>query len=171
VKILAVSDNHGSRSELEDIIQRHKNDVEYLVHCGDSEFPDEDPILELFAKVKGNMDINNAFPNELSRNFDGVPVFITHGHLFNVKMSLLNLYYRAEEAGAKIVFFGHSHIAGHFQKNNILFINPGSIRLPRGRRDKSYVICDVGSDGSELNINYYNDHGKELTDLQASYKL
>jgi uncharacterized protein len=171
VKILAVSDNHGSRKELEDILTRHENEIDYWIHCGDSEFEDHDLYLEVFNKVRGNMDYLNSFPNELTLDFGGIPVYITHGHLFNVKMSFLNLYYRAEELGAKISFFGHSHTAGHFQKNGVVFINPGSISLPRGRKEKTYVICELKNSRTEIHITYYNENGEQLTDLIASYKL
>lgn len=170
MKILAVSDNHGSRTELQEILSRHETDIDYFVHCGDSEFSGDDPLLELFVKVQGNMDFSSSLPEVELRKFDGLPVLVTHGHLYNVKMSFMNLYYRAEEARAKLVFFGHSHVAGHFQKNGIVFINPGSIHLPRMRKDKSYVICEI-NDNANAGIFYYNDRGEELTDLGSSYKL
>ena len=56
---------------------------------------------------------------------------VTHGHLFNVKSGLMKLRYKALEQNANIVCFGHSHILGIEKVDDILFINPGSIRFPR----------------------------------------
>lgn len=62
--------------------------------------------------------------------------FITHGHLYNIKMTLMNLAYKSEEAEADIICFGHSHAAGSELIEGKLFINPGSIRQPRDEKRK-----------------------------------
>jgi putative phosphoesterase len=168
MKLLIVSDNHGSTRELEVLAARHKGEIDYWIHCGDSEFDFNHDLLMQYLKVRGNMDYEQKLPNEITENLNGVSVYITHGHLFNIKMSLLNLSYRVEEYGAKIAFFGHSHIACSFEENGIVFINPGSISLPRGREDKSYAICELND---EINVSFFDEAGQELTNLYASYKL
>ena len=77
-------------------------------------------------KVRGNCDIDKAFPDEVDFDLDGVTVFVTHGHLFNVKTSILSLSYRAKEVGAQIACFGHSHILGAEMIDDVLFLNPGA---------------------------------------------
>ena len=37
---------------------------------------------------------------------------MTHGHLANVRMGLTTLALQAEEAGATIALFGHTHVLG-----------------------------------------------------------
>ena len=40
--------------------------------------------------------------------------------------------------------------------NNILFINPGSLRLPRGRLEKTYCILDIENNKAELEVFDFN---------------
>ena len=49
---------------------------------------------------------------------------MTHGHLANVRIGLTTLALQAEEAGATIALFGHTHVLGAERHNNILFVNP-----------------------------------------------
>ncbi|MCB6949730.1 YfcE family phosphodiesterase, partial [Roseburia faecis] len=69
-------------------------------------------------------------------------MFVTHGHHYNVKMTLLNLSYKAKEVGADFVFFGHSHILGAELIENTLFLNPGSLLMPSGRTERTYAIVE-----------------------------
>ena len=58
-------------------------------------------------------------------------IFITHGDLYGVKDGMTNIYYKGKEVEADIVLFGHSHIHQITEYDNIIFMNPGSISLPR----------------------------------------
>ena len=58
-------------------------------------------------------------------DLDGVKILLTHGDHFGVKQSLLQLFYRAKEVGAQLVFYGHTHIASIDEIEGIKFINPG----------------------------------------------
>ncbi|MGC3713721.1 metallophosphoesterase family protein, partial [Enterococcus faecalis] len=58
-------------------------------------------------------------------------IYMTHGLLANVRMGLTTLAFQAEEAGATIPLFGHTHVLGAERHNNIHVVNPGRIRLPR----------------------------------------
>lgn len=143
MKILIVSDSHGLTEELKEITEKHAEEVDLQIHCGDSELSANDSCLNGFAVVRGNCDYEKKFPEELVEDVDNFRVFITHGHRYSVKSTLMNLSYRAKELGANIVCFGHSHYLGAEMIEDVLFINPGSIRLPRGRKEKTYVILDV----------------------------
>lgn len=164
MKILIVSDSHGLTDELTEIKETHTKEVDMMIHCGDSELSANAPSLTGFSVVQGNCDYDNKFPLEIVEAVDDFRVFITHGHRFSVKSSLMNLSYRAKELGASIVCFGHSHNLGAELIDNTLFINPGSIRLPRGRKEKTYVILEVLEDQLILHV-YDLEQGKigELT--------
>lgn len=69
-------------------------------------------------------------------------ILILHGHRHQVKTTLMPLKYRADEVQASIVCFGHSHLLGAELQNGILYINPGSLHKPRGRKEKSYAIVE-----------------------------
>jgi len=142
MKALIISDSHGWTRELNVIKERHIHEVDVMIHCGDSELDSSSREMEGFNAVRGNCDYDDGYPNESIHEFGDKKIYTTHGHLHNVKMTLINLAYRAREVGANIVCFGHSHIAGAELVDNILFINPGSIRLPRMRKEGTYVIIE-----------------------------
>src|SRR5699024_3613313 len=128
-KILLVSDSHGWEEPLQAIAKRH--DCHTYIHCGDSELQKSTEALSSYKVVQGNCDRHGNFPNELVIEVDGFRIYVTHGHLYGVKGSLMKLQYRAAEVGAHIVCFGHSHIAYAEEIDQQLFLNPGSIRLPK----------------------------------------
>ena len=51
----------------------------------------------------------------------------------------------------------------------ILFINPGSIRLPRGRKEKTYVIVEIVEEGYELHV--YDLNSGEIKELTQHFSL
>lgn len=172
MNILVVSDNHGLTEELKKIKDRHS--VDFMIHCGDSEFHMDDPLLEGFIKVAGNCDTDNRFPKEETLQLGRTKIYVTHGHLYNVKMNLLPLSYRAKEEEAQIICYGHTHIPHAEKINNQLFINPGSIRVSKGQLTESYVILDIEDQPTSENsilirVDFYSILG-ELIEGQ-SYKF
>ncbi|WP_047985013.1 metallophosphoesterase [Ornithinibacillus californiensis] len=139
-KVVIMSDSHGLTEEIDIIKERESANV--IFHCGDSELSEQAEELNGVFTVAGNCDFNGRFPNELKKDIDGLTFFVVHGHLHNVKMNLMNLSYRAEEEKADIVCFGHSHVAGAEKVGDRLFLNPGSIRLPRMRAEKTYAVLE-----------------------------
>ncbi|RFU71536.1 metallophosphoesterase [Peribacillus saganii] len=167
MKVLIMSDSHGLTHEISNIKERHSGEVEAMIHCGDSELPFGSPEMSRFLAVRGNCDFDKDYPEQLSEDLEGFRFYITHGHLYNVKISLINLSYKAEEVDAQIVCFGHSHIAGSEMINGTLFINPGSIRLPKMRAEKTYVILE--NSGNEVNVNFYDLEGNSVDGLSQTY--
>lgn len=157
MKVLILSDSHGLEEEIKQIVNRHQHEVEAIFHCGDSELPSTHPALKDVLTVKGNCD-RSDFPEEIRKEIGGRTIYVTHGHLYNVKMSYVRLTYRAEEVGAKLVFFGHSHLATTFERNNVIYINPGSIRLPRNSDKKTYCICEWNEETTT--VTYYELNGE-----------
>jgi uncharacterized protein len=145
-KILVISDSHGLTTELSLIRERHTNEVGLFLHCGDSELSANDPCLDGYMVVRGNCDFEEKFPEDMVQTIGKRKIMVTHGHRYQVKSTLSSLSYRAQELDAKIVCFGHSHILGAEILNGILFLNPGSIRLPRQRKEKTYCILELLDD-------------------------
>ncbi|MCM3587625.1 metallophosphoesterase [Mesobacillus maritimus] len=168
-KILIVSDSHGSTELLDTIKERHENEVNYFIHCGDSELSNDNPSLRGFTTVKGNCDFYGDFPEETMVEVDEFKILVVHGHLYSVKSSLLTLAYRVEETGADIVCFGHSHLLGAEMIDGKLYINPGSIRLPRGRRERSYVILELNEGNASLSV-FDVDQG-EISSLSQEFSI
>lgn len=167
MKMLIVSDNHGWDSILTDLKRRYGGKVDALIHCGDSELTAEDPAVDGFTIVRGNCDTEDQFPNDILESVEDCRVFITHGHRYNIKMTLTNLAMKAKETGADFVFFGHSHTAGAEMADGVLYLNPGSISLPRGRREKTYAIVDVSK--SKIGVRFFDERHHEVADLACSF--
>ncbi len=171
MKVLIISDSHGLKEELYQVLDRHKHEVDIMFHCGDSELPKQSfASYENLLIVGGNCDYDHEYDDDIFYEKDQLKVFVTHGHLHNVKMSAVKLSYRAEELGANLVCFGHSHIAVAFEENGVLFINPGSFRLPRRRIERSYAIVDFDKTKATL-VTFYDHLGNEITDLKESFQL
>ncbi|MTD38820.1 YfcE family phosphodiesterase [Erwinia sp. CPCC 100877] len=158
MKYLVVSDNHGDRDVLVDLKETYKGQVDRMFHCGDSELDPTDSLWQDFIVVRGNCDYDPAFPNKIVDKTVEDTIFMTHGHLVNVRYGLTTLALQAAEVDADIVLFGHTHEIGCEMIEHTLFLNPGSIRLPRGPiQIKSYVIIDSRPD--LLDIQYFGrDH-------------
>ncbi|CDO01710.1 metallophosphatase [Oceanobacillus picturae] len=163
-KVLIISDSHGLTDELLQIKKEHN--LEYMIHCGDSELDLDSEEMEGFFKVAGNCDMDTRYPEEQTMEIDKIKILAVHGHLHNVKQNLLTAGYRAEELGAQVICFGHTHVAGAQQVNDQLFINPGSIRQPRGRMEKTYAIMEWETPG-EIDVTFYTLDGKEVKDLAS----
>lgn len=168
-KILVVSDSHSMTRELTVIRERHRQEVDLMIHCGDSQLAADDPAMTGFVAVGGNCDMDSRLSNEAIHVVDGRKIYVTHGHRYSVKTSLMSLSYRAQEVNADIVCFGHSHVLGAEVMKGTLFLNPGSIRFPRGRREKTYVILDVCEE--KVTMMVYELNGKKLPVLSREFTL
>ena len=141
MKLLIMSDTHSDILTMEHVMQYH-HDVDAVIHCGDSELDYSYFEEKQIHVVKGNCDFDVSFPNEVIFQVKNEIIFVTHGHLYQIKSTLMPIFYRAQEVQASIVCFGHSHLLGAEVNNGILFVNPGSLHLPRGRKEKSYAIVE-----------------------------
>ncbi|OIJ10609.1 YfcE family phosphodiesterase [Anaerobacillus alkalilacustris] len=170
MKVLVISDSHGLTDELFGLLDRYESEVDLMIHCGDSEIPKKAfSAYDNLLIVGGNCDFGNDYQEEINIEKSGINIFVSHGHCYNVKESAVKLSYRAEELGAKLVCFGHSHIAVAFQENGVVYINPGSFRLPRKRMERSYVVIDFKEDTAY--ITFFDHNGNEIQDLKNSFQL
>lgn len=164
--VLIISDSHGLREELAMIAKRHP--LSAMIHCGDSELPEDAPELKEFIKVAGNCDMDYRYPYEQTQSIKGLNFFITHGHLNQVKSTLRPLAYRAIEVNADVICFGHTHIAGAEEIDGKLYINPGSIRLPKGKYGKTYAVATF-SDKNDIEVTFHEVTGEKVDELTYRY--
>lgn len=163
MKILILSDSHGLTDELVMIGQRHQ--VNKMIHCGDSELLMDAPEMEEFISVAGNCDHDTNYPVDKTIVKNGLTFFITHGHFYRVKQDLTTISYRAEEESANVVLYGHTHVA-HVEKiGDTLFINPGSIRMPRNHPEPTYAILDWDIESKHIKVIFYTIDGKVVNEL------
>ncbi|MBS6007509.1 MAG: metallophosphoesterase [Clostridium baratii] len=133
--IAVVSDTHRIDRYI-DVVKKKIASAEILIHLGDN-VDDVEKLSEGFKgevyAVLGNCDYSSEYPIERVIDINGVKIFATHGHNYNVKYGLNNIYYKTKEVGADIGLFGHTHQELIIRENGILLMNPGSPSLPRGR--------------------------------------
>ena len=73
-----------------------------------------------------------------------VKAFICHGHSYAVNYGIDRLVYAAQEQGAKIAMFGHTHSACNGEAGGVKVINPGT--AGRGR-ELTYAFIEVFANG------------------------
>ncbi len=129
MKIAVFSDTHGRGRGMTDAVRRYMPDA--VIHCGDG-WRDVDSIEREFPQipvyaVAGNCDCAPTLPLCRTEEFFGVRVFICHGHTLGVRYgSPDRLAYAAQEAGAAVALYGHTHRAKLDVIGGVTVINPGS---------------------------------------------
>lgn len=145
--IAVVSDTHRNRYALDQTLKTIEP-ADILIHLGDN-VQDAEYLKGKFRgsviNVRGNCDILDNVKSEIVEVIEGKKIFITHGHNYDVKYTILNLKYKALEIGADIVLFGHSHVSMIEYVEGIWFINPGSASMPRDNC-KSIAFINVKND-------------------------
>lgn len=167
MRLLVVSDTHGDAAIIAHVANEQEADVRF--HCGDSELAFDHEVLATFERVRGNCDRDKRFPEEVIVDCGDKRVLMVHGHLHNVKQSLMALSYRAQEVGAHIVLFGHSHLYGAELIDNILFVNPGSLKAPRGGNPKTYAGIDIASP-TDYKVHFINEQSDIISSHLFSMK-
>lgn len=157
MKVLIVSDNHGEEEVVQNVLDNNAGDLN--IHLGDSEFTFENAELKNFNKVRGNVDNDSRFPVEA--HDEDSNIFLTHGHLYNIKESREVLSDRALEFEAKYALYGHSHVAMVENINGVYCINPGSISIPKGEWEASYCVLDTSTDI----VTFYNRHHEKFEEV------
>lgn len=147
MRILVISDTHGINKEIIETILKDKK-ADMMIHLGDY-VKDGEKISKILGLpsviVKGNGDYDSDYPEDRLVDIEDKKIFLTHGHKYNIKSNIDNIYYKAMELGADIALFGHSHIALNIKEGDIIIMNPGSPSLPRDiNRTRSYGIIEIG---------------------------
>ena len=111
MKILIISDTHGSHKNFDRVIEKERP-LDMLIHLGDVE-GDEDYIPAVadcpVHMVRGNNDFFSGLPGEEEFMIGGYHIFITHGHGYYVSMGEERLKQEARGRGADIAMYGHTH--------------------------------------------------------------
>ena len=137
--IVVLSDTHGNIGAIERLNQILK-ESDFVFHLGDYQrdimaFNRE--FGHKILSVKGNCDFGCG--DEIIE-IEGVKILLTHGHEYDVKNGLTRLSFKAKEVGAKVVFYGHTHIPKIEEYDGITFVNPGTTK---GFFDKTYCYAVV----------------------------
>lgn len=129
MKAAVFSDSHGNTALMEEAVRRIRPDV--IIHLGDHE-RDAMTLRRIFPEIPlysvcGNCDIMPMSPARDLVPLGPVKAFITHGHLYGVKLGAVHsLVYAAQEQGASIALFGHTHEPFNDQLGGVHLVNPGT---------------------------------------------
>ena len=132
MKIFVLSDSHSGLSFMRFCIETAKPDV--VIHLGDyyddgETMQEEYPGLR-FYRVPGNCDryrASSIIPETLVEDVGGVRLYMTHGHLHQVKSGVGALVRAARQRSAAAALFGHTHCALCEQLDDGMWLlNPGS---------------------------------------------
>lgn len=131
MKIVVMSDSHGSPDIVSDILYMHK-DADAVIVLGDGLNDYAGKELSEGSKefffVSGNCDFYSIYNDEEFREFAGKKIFFCHGHKYGVKHGYEDIEARAEKLGADICLFGHTHIPYSDYRGGIYYLNPGAVR-------------------------------------------
>lgn len=149
MRILVLSDSHGARRKVEDVLLRQSK-AEVVLHLGDGaddlEYARVEYPAMAFYQVEGNCDRCCDFPDVEQLTIEGQRIFFTHGHLFGVKRGIDALLEHGRSKGADIVLFGHTHRPETGYEDGLYWMNPGSLR------EGSYGFIDITDKGIVTNL-------------------
>ncbi len=136
--IVAFSDSHGT--PIPSRLQGVAGESTYVFFLGDGANSLRDmPLHKGFVGVSGNCD-QPVLKKEEIVEVGNLKILLTHGDKYGVKRDLTSLYYRAQELGCTLAFYGHTHFADVTQYGGITFVCPGAIApSPLGKPSYAYV--------------------------------
>ena len=159
MKVLVISDIHGSlyyARKIEEIVEKENPDKIILLgdlyyHGPRNDLSQEYNPMEVskilnslkdkLLVVKGNCDAEVdemisefKFEEYLLLDINGKKIYFNHGHKYNIE----NIPYEDFE----ILIYGHIHQGFIQEKEGYLFANPGSMSLPKGGTEHSYLILE-----------------------------
>lgn len=150
MRVLIMSDTHGSNTNLDKVLELERP-YELIIHLGDIEGGEEHlqsaagcPV----AAVQGNNDFFSQLPDEQIVEVAGKRIFITHGHNYYVAAGVEHLIREAKGLGVDMVMFGHTHRPLVRQVGKLSVVNPGSLAYPRQEGHKpSYAVMELYPQG------------------------
>lgn len=149
MKIVVVSDTHHNYHILKSIVLKNQ-DADLFIHLGDGEHEFADVKREFpnkkFIFVKGNVDFVDAKIYQVV-GVSGYKIFATHGDYYNVHEGLDRLIEAAKENDCKIALYGHTHLYQTKIEDGVYILNPGSPSSPRDKKEASYGVVEIGSNG------------------------
>ena len=153
MKVAVFSDTHGVTSPMVQVVRDIMPDA--LVHLGDYE-RDAEVLLREFPDIPlyhvcGNCDYAAKAPARLAVQLGPVTAFLTHGHLYHVDYGRVDsLVYAAQEAGAQLALYGHTHTALHQDMGGVKVVNPGTAGKGRNLTWALLEIFENGGIAAEI---------------------
>ena len=148
MRLLVLSDSHGRKSNVFDIIEMHIDDTDHFLCLGDCNGGDDFEYARLYFKNKfkllsvcGNCDWYSTEPAVREIMIGGKRILFCHGHTFKVKYGYEMLAEEAKRRNAHVAIFGHTHVPYYERRDGIHFFNPGAAA------DGCYGMVDITDSG------------------------
>lgn len=147
MKIGIISDTHMNTKYIDKSIEYLRN-CDFIIHAGDNVI-DSTYIHQMtnigIIAVKGNCDFQDI-EDEVVIDIENKKIFICHGDKYDVKYGIEILEKKAKQVKADIVVFGHTHTSLKKVKDDILYLNPGSVSLPREDNFRGIFVLNIKND-------------------------
>ena len=147
-KLFVLSDTHRRTDQIKNLLLP-MTESDYVIHLGDYA-SDMEPFADLLGdkliRVRGNGDFGcRDIPEDRVLETEGVRLFLTHGHHYRVKSTLVNLGIEAMSKDCAAALYGHTHLADVTEFDGVKMINPGSLSSsPSGTLSYCYLILYGG---------------------------
>lgn len=155
MRIGVVSDSHGNLYMLDKAILRMLP-LDLIIHLGDG-YKDIIKINEKYKLpvefISGNNDFGMDNIYEKTLTIKSKKIFITHGHKYRAYYGLEGLYFKALEVDADLVLYGHTHIQDINNNGKVIFLNPGSVSIPRDYKPGCALV--IVDDTGEIDIKLF----------------
>ena len=154
-KILVFSDSHGSTIVMQSLLESPPEGLSAVFHLGDGAKEAERLMrkypMYAFLGVRGNCDACvTDIPETVMTERGGVRFMLTHGHKYHVKATLANAVRMASDSGARVLLYGHTHVADDrvisFACGDVRAVNPGSVRSGEYGLltvDNGNILCEL----------------------------
>ena len=128
MKILIFSDSHGSLAPMLEIVESQR--PQEVFHLGDY-LEDAQALSHAYpdlpvTMVPGNCDGWTGLPGQLVVERGGVPILLSHGHVWQVKSGPERALEAARAAGAQVLLYGHTHRPVCRREGELWVCNPGA---------------------------------------------
>ncbi len=163
MKLFIASDIHGSYYYLEKLIGQYKKETydnivllgDILYHGPRNDLPNGyepkkvintlNELKDNIICVRGNCDAEvdnmvlgfDVTADYLELDYNGPKIFVTHGHKYN-KETPPNL------KKGDILLHGHTHVPACEDLGEYVYINPGSVSIPKENSWHGYMVFDNG---------------------------
>lgn len=161
ITIGVVSDSHGYVDLLENLLLHTRTwGITMWLHAGD--YGDDAAHMARLTHipvhyVRGNSDRKKPLaPREQLIPWAYGDIYITHGDGVSYYNHVQELLFLGRSMGANLIVSGHTHCRESYEQDGVLYVNPGSIALPRDGTKGTFAI--VTYDGKQWGVRWYDAH-------------
>lgn len=163
MRILVLSDSHTDVDTMDLVFSRVHPDM--VIHLGDSVI---DAVLlhsrhpdVPFEMVMGNTDKDSNRPEQNIIHIGPISALLTHGDTYQVENRLDLITKTGQEAGARLILYGHTHVPCIADVGGITIMNPGRIgRISSKIINASFGIIETGEADLSCSIFFVDGFGK-----------